>query len=175
MNNTAISGDVDGLDLEINPDAIIFNLKIRCLGKKNKIRIGRSGKIDAYIYVADGAEVVIGDDVKMTGQTTIHAHEGGIVHIGNGCLFSNNVIIRPSDAHKIFDATDGSRINNMKPISIGNSVWIGEHTSILKGAFIPDGCVIATKSVVTGIFNKEACILGGNPAKVIKEGIFWTP
>lgn len=57
-----------------------------------------------------------------------------------------------------------SRVNG---IVIGNNVWVGDKATILAGVTIGDGAVIAANAVVT----KDVppyCIVGGNPAKIIK-------
>ena len=57
---------------------------------------------------------------------------------------------------------------SIKKVSIGNKVWIGFGVSILKGISIGEGAVIAAGSVVTK--NVDAyTVVGGNPAKFIKE------
>lgn len=48
---------------------------------------------------------------------------------------------------------------------IGNHVWIASHVDILKGCFVPDGCVLGFKSLVTSKFNDENCIIAGNLLK----------
>ena len=58
-------------------------------------------------------------------------------------------------------------------IIIGNHVWIGSGAQIYKGTIIADGCVIAANSVVRGIFNTSNSLIGGNPARIIKENIKW--
>lgn len=58
-------------------------------------------------------------------------------------------------------------------IKIGNNVWIGCGVKIYKGSVIPDGSVIAADSIVRGIFSSDNLLIGGNPAKVIKENINW--
>lgn len=55
-----------------------------------------------------------------------------------------------------------------KPVVIGNDVWIGGRVIILPGVHIGDGAVIGAGSVVTKDVPPYA-IVGGNPAKVIKE------
>lgn len=53
-----------------------------------------------------------------------------------------------------------------RPI-IGNDVWIGMNSIIMRGVTIGDGAVIAAGSVVTKDVAPYA-IVGGNPAKLIK-------
>ncbi len=54
-------------------------------------------------------------------------------------------------------------------ILIGNNVWIGANTSILKGANIGDNCVIAAHSVVLKGSYPANSVLAGVPAKVVKS------
>lgn len=51
---------------------------------------------------------------------------------------------------------------------VGHDVWFGHEALIMPGVTIGDGAVIAARSVVT----KEVppyCIVGGNPAKIIRQ------
>lgn len=58
------------------------------------------------------------------------------------------------------------------PIVIGNHVWIGLNVTILKGVTIGDGCMVAAGAVVTKSFPPNY-LIGGVPAKIIKEDILW--
>ena len=51
--------------------------------------------------------------------------------------------------------------------SIGNDVWVGANSVILKGVTIHDGAIIGAGSVVTKDVPAYA-VVAGNPAKVIK-------
>lgn len=55
-------------------------------------------------------------------------------------------------------------------IKIGDRVWIGDKVTILPGVRLGSGCVVAANSVVTKSF-PENCIIGGVPAKLIKQVI----
>jgi len=57
---------------------------------------------------------------------------------------------------------------NSKPIRICKNAWIGMNCTILKGVTIGEGAIVGAGSVVT----KDVpawCIVGGNPARIIKE------
>jgi virginiamycin A acetyltransferase len=51
---------------------------------------------------------------------------------------------------------------------IGNDVWIGHEAVIMPGVQVGDGAVIAAQSVVTKAVEPYT-IVGGNPAKVIRQ------
>lgn len=51
---------------------------------------------------------------------------------------------------------------------VGNDVWIGYESTIMPGVKIGDGAIIAAKSVVINDIPPYA-VVGGNPAKVIKQ------
>ncbi len=59
--------------------------------------------------------------------------------------------------------------SQLKKIVIGNDVWIGGHCTILSGATVPNGSVLAAGAVYTlKSLNCEYAIYGGIPAKQIK-------
>jgi acetyltransferase-like isoleucine patch superfamily enzyme len=57
-----------------------------------------------------------------------------------------------------------------EPINIGNDVWIGANSTILKGVNIGDGAVIAAGAVVTKDVGAYT-IVAGVPARKIGERI----
>lgn len=83
----------------------------------------------------------------------------------------NNLIL-DSDAHHIYSA-DGNVMNFDKPIVVGDNVWIGCNTLMLKGTVIPNNCVIGAGSVVSGHSYSENTIIAGNPAVSIKPIGWW--
>ena len=61
----------------------------------------------------------------------------------------------------------------LNEIVIGSHVWIGCGVKIYKGTVIPDGSVIAANSVVRGVFTTPGSLIGGHPARVLREGVHW--
>lgn len=119
----------------------------------------------AFVVVNKNAILEIGSGYTNN-NTEINCFES--IKIGNNVAISKGVIIRDSDNHIINENTS----NVTKPIVIGNNVWIGLNAIILKGVNIGNGAVIAAGAVVTKNV-LENSLVGGVPAKVIKENVVW--
>lgn len=52
-------------------------------------------------------------------------------------------------------------------VIIGNDVWVGAGVMLLSGTELGDGCVVAARSVVTGLIAPYS-IVGGNPCRFLK-------
>lgn len=72
------------------------------------------------------------------------------------------------------DAETKQPLNPPADINIGNHCWICEDITIAKGVSINDDTIVAAKSYVTKSFNQKNIIVGGIPAKIIKENVTWT-
>lgn len=111
-----------------------------------------------------GAKIEIGNDVGMSGVTICAAQS---VRIGKQCLFGANVLIADTDFHAL--APQGRRYNNHEadiataPIIIGENVFIGTGSIILKGVEIGENSVIGAGSVVSKSVPANV-IAAGNPA-----------
>ena len=158
--------------LIIHPHCIFDDLNIFFFGNNSSIEIHKNAIVNGIISVGSDNIITIGHSLTAR-STEIYAREGGIVKIGDDCLFAKDVLIYQSDTHPIFSKSSGERTNQEKNVSIGNHVWLGRHTSVLGGAEIGDGSVIGFGSIVAG---KIPCdvVAVGNPAKVIRSDICWS-
>jgi acetyltransferase-like isoleucine patch superfamily enzyme len=114
-----------------------------------------------------GAELRIGSGNRMSG-TTICSSER--VSIGDRCVFGANAIVVDTDFHSLDPSSRSSPndalLTSRKPVEIGDDVFIGCGSIILKGVRIGNCAVIGAGSVVTNNV-PEFGIVAGNPAKLI--------
>ena len=69
---------------------------------------------------------------------------------------------------EIYDVDTRLKTNEENGVSIGNHVWLGIRTIILKGVTIGDNSIVAAGSIVTKDV-KANTIVSGTPAKQIKR------
>ena len=150
-----------------------FSLKNKTLfylGNNSKLTVGSFEVANGCnITVQDGGELIIGVNTFINENSSILTTKK--ISIGDNTTISWNVTIIDSDRHNIY--YDGVEQEKDKEIKIGNNVWIGLNSTILKGVTIGDGAVIAANSVVTKDVPPNT-LVGGIPAKVIKENIKWS-
>lgn len=89
--------------------------------------------------------------------------KGGII-IGDYTQIAPNVVIVSSN-HDVYD----SRIHISQPVKIGRYCWIGAGAKIMPGVELGDWTVVGAGCVVTKSFPQGYCIIGGVPARVIKD------
>lgn len=87
------------------------------------------------------------------------------VHIGHNVNIAHNVTITSSD-HNLLNPLDNGVT---KEVVIGDYCWIGAGSIILKGVVLGCHTVVAAGSVVTKSFPDGYCIIGGNPAQLIRR------
>lgn len=119
------------------------------------------------------ANLTIGDNVGIS-QTTLIAN-GADITIGDNVLMGGGVKIYSTDFHSLdyqnrrSIETDDPNKKSL-PVHIGNDVFIGAGSTILKGVSIGDKAIIGAGSVVTKDIPSNE-IWAGNPAKFIKKAI----
>lgn len=112
-----------------------------------------------------------GDPLITCGENfyaNAHCHILGEITFGANVLIGPKVIIWGRDHGMKRDTLMNKQPYTREPITIGNDVWIGACSIILKGVTIGDGAVVAAGSVVTKDVEPYT-IVGGNPAKFIKN------
>ena len=152
------------------------NCKITIVGDNNSISISDSKYSikDLIIDLRRGnnRKISIGSDFSCESCHIILIEDNSSLTIGNDCMFSHNIIIRNTDSHDVYT---NNEISNTGPkhITIGNHVWIGINSILLKNVSISDNSIVGAAAVVCKHFHTPSVAIGGNPAKKIKENINW--
>lgn len=147
-------------DADMTIRSFFYENSIKCKGKlyilpgttlcyPYKIEIGYNVFINRNAYITARANITIGDNVLIG--------PGVIINSGMHRYKDKNKLIR-DQGHEI------------KPIIIGNDVWIGANAVIMPGVFIGDGSVIGAGAIVTRSIPPYSVAVG-IPARIIKERI----
>ena len=129
------------------------------IGKKFKMRDG------AKLRVRKGAYCKIGNNSSMNTNNIITCHE--CIEIGDDVQLSPNVQIYDHDHD--FRAEGGVKTGKFKtsPIKIGNNVWIGANSIILRGTQIGDNCVIGAGCVVKDIIPENKLLVQKRTSSIL--------
>lgn len=160
-----------GKKIIIDPKTRIINKGVISLGDNVYLRSFSYGYQAAMPFPTTllidvkGAKIKIGNRCRINGAY-IHAQKS--IHIGDDCLIAAGVNIIDSDGHLVNSLERSKGRDRPIEIKIGNNVWIGINSIILKGTIIGDNSVIGAGAIVKGNFPSDSLILG-NPARVVKK------
>lgn len=163
--------------------------------KRKKLRFANLGK-ESFVHnpfvLTHPEKIWIGESVKIldnarislydvTDEISVQIDDGcyigynfsllvkNRIHIEKNVLIASNVLIT-SENHSINPECDECYMNQPlkgASVTIGEGSWIGEKACILPGVTIGKKCVVGAGSVVTKSV-PDYCIVGGNPARIIK-------
>ena len=133
--------------------------------------IGRQQR--CYFIIGKKASLLIGNNVGISGSAIV-CHQQ--IEIGDNTRIGMNCVIYDTDFHdldhrkRIAVPEDYSGVNR-KPVIIRQNVFIGAHSTILKGVTIGESAIVGAGSVVTKDIPAGE-IWGGNPARFISRNAF---
>jgi acetyltransferase-like isoleucine patch superfamily enzyme len=152
-------------------------------------------RTDVYIHWIQGrGNLIVGDDVLMDGKCSITfasrysanptltiGDHSGIGHgcrftigkritIGRHCRIAADVWLFDSSGHPLDAAArqagDSPRPDDVRPITIGDNVWIGGRAIIHPGVTIGDHSIVSAGAVVMSDVPAHA-VVAGNPARAV--------
>jgi carbonic anhydrase/acetyltransferase-like protein (isoleucine patch superfamily) len=145
---------------------VAMGARVRFFGPV-RVFIGSHSALFDDVILAGVGEVHIGDRSTIGHNSVLVSRER--IQIGNDCMLAAFCYVLDVD-HEFADPQkpipqQGLRI---KPVIVGNDVWVGAGTFILRGVTIGDGAVVAANSVVTEDVPPYS-VVAGSPARVIKQ------
>jgi len=157
--------------------------------------VGSNFLMEKMPYIVGFGDIFLGDNVSFSGKIDIsfnnRINARPCLRVGNNSYIANNAIFGIADSITIgkycligggtFIDNDGHPLDykqreknlpversQIRSIEIGNHVWIGNNTIILKGVRIGDRAIIGVGSVVTHDVPSD-CVYAGNPARLVKK------
>jgi acetyltransferase-like isoleucine patch superfamily enzyme len=131
-------------------------------------KIGRQQP--CFFVVFKNAELIIKDNVGISGTAIICWNR---IEIGDNARIGGGTVIYDTDFHSLDyrDRISHPEIKeNIKtsPVVVGKNVFIGAHSTILKGVTIGENAIVGACSVVAKDIPANQ-IWAGNPAKFIRN------
>ena len=152
---------------------------------------------EGFVFLGRGVEitarrgygrVVLGRWVHLGDRSSLRAHEGTLrigdktvlgredtlncyldIEIGPRCIVADWVYVGDFD-HRFDDLHVPIKDQGIvkSPVRIGADVWVGVKASVLRGARVGDGCVLAAHTVVRGEV-PAGSVVAGVPGRVVRD------
>ncbi len=175
---------IDAADCEIGDDVSIGHLNV--FTGVGKLSIGEHSRIGALNIFRGGDEIKIGRycDILRLNEINSIPEPDVVNDIDPRFLLGDGSMIGAS--HKI-DFTDrvefgkcvilGGRNSSIwthnrqitKPVTVGERTYLGSEIRIAPGSEIGPRCIVGMGAVISGRFDSEYKLIGGVPAKEIKD------
>lgn len=121
--------------------------------------------IEPPFYCDYGYNIQLGENVYFNFNCVIL--DICTVRIGNNTMLGPGVQVLAA-THPTDSVERAKGLEFGRPITIGNDVWIGGGAILCPGVNVGDRSVVAAGAVITKDM-PEGVLIGGNPAKIIRE------
>ena len=120
-------------------------------------------------------EIHVGENTMFNGACVVSYRK---VTIGKNCQVASSTLITDTDFHPVDSKEREKQVSGDKysfdsvmksEIVIGDNVWIGWNSTVLKGVVIGSNSIVAAGSVVLAGNYPPNAVIAGNPARVVKR------
>ncbi len=156
-----------GLPQIKNEGSIVLKGPLFMTNKANKATLGINRRCKLNVY--KNASLEINGPLSMSNTTIVATKH---IRFGSNVMIGGGTFIVDSDFHSMdynnWGTPNDEFLMKRQDVIIGNNVFIGMNSIILKGVSIGDGAIIAAGAVVSKSIPANE-IWGGNPAKFISK------
>lgn len=147
------------------------------LGRRARVE-GRPGYgrvvLGRWVHIGDGTRLAAHEGTLRVGEKTVFGSSSTVtcyldVEIGARTLVADWVYVTDFD-HRFADLSLPIKDQGIvkAPVRIGPDCWIGVKVTVLRGAQVGYGCVLAAHAVVRGTI-PDLAVAGGVPARILKH------
>lgn len=153
-----------GRRLQLGPGTVFTGRLV--LGRGVRVSIGANCRIGKRVLITGHGQVTVGNDTLLNG-CWIGCDQK--VDIGSFCLISD-CDIADTAFHNLSPRLRHEPLvpRTVAPVHIGDNVWIGARSIVLKGVTIGDDSVVGAGTVVREDVPPRV-VVAGNPAAIVKQ------
>lgn len=137
-------------------------MAFQTLDQFKRVKEFLSGVHKSWLWLARGISVPT--NVKLSLSARLIGAERGSITVGECTLIAFKALIYT------WDPVSGEN----RPVSIGSNCFIGGGSVITPGVRIGDECIVGAGSVVFEDLPNRT-VVGGNPARVLRQGVELRP
>lgn len=145
--------------------------------KKTKIILENNARIifgknvvlkeNTILYAKNGVTIILGDNCSLGHSNEVSANK--YIEFGDDVITGPYVYIADSNhGYKQKDKPIRLQSMDVGKTIIGNNVWIGRGSMVLKDSQVSDNSIVGANSVVVKKFEKDVLIAGVPAKKVMK-------
>lgn len=113
--------------------------------------------VDSHVIISNGC--AFSNNVSLVAM--------GRIFIGSNVLIGDQVAIYDCDFHELNPQHRNRSVGPIRPVEIGDNVWLGSRVLVLKGVKIGENTVVAAGAIVTESLPANV-VAAGIPARIVK-------
>ncbi len=140
------------------------------IGEKGVLHIANKFYITSDFHLLIYSRLYVGENFFANHGFRVICRKN--IQIGTNCMFGWDVSILDNDGHDIF--INDAKKDTVKSVIIGDNVWIGSKSTILKGTSVGCDSVVGFGALVSGNYPPESIIANQKAQAYQYDKVKWT-
>ncbi len=157
------------------PDIVLEGMVF--LGRRVELDVRRGyGRLilGRWVHLGDENRLRVHEGTLRVGDKTVFGRDNTVncyldIEIGAACIVADWVYVCDFDhVHDDINVPIKDQGIVKSPVRVGSDVWVGTKATVLRGAQVGRGCVLAAHTVVRGEV-PERSVVAGVPGRVVRD------